>query len=121
MATIQLKQYIMSEQAEKLAKLIEKAERQIKEAGEATVDSALVAEIAGRFKMMLDNKDAMLVSGSDPSELETVRKNFVEKKLGISDKAAGSAAVSKIADKMSSIKMKTRVAFYYLLQKELGK
>lgn len=115
------KQIKMSSKEEKLAALIAKAEGQIKEAGEATVDSALVAEIAGRFSMMLDNKDAMLVSGSDPSELETVRKNFVEKKLGVSDKEAGQAVVSKIADRMSGIKMKSRVAFYYLVQKELGK
>lgn len=106
--------------AEKLEKLIEKATSQIKEAGESSVDSSLVAEIAGRFKMMLDNKDAMLVSGSDPSELETVRKNFVEKKLGVTDKEAGAAVVKKIADRMSGIKMKSRVAFYYLIQKELG-
>jgi len=105
--------------SEKLAKLIEKAEAQIKEVG-SEVDSTLVAEIAGRFKMMLDNKDAMLVSGTDPSELETVRKNFVEKRLGISDKDKGAALVSKVADKMSGIKMKNRVAFYYLIQKELG-
>ena len=105
--------------SEKLEKLIEKAESQIKEVG-ADVDSAMVAEIAGRFKMMLDNKDAMLVSGSDPSELETVRKNFVEKKLGITDKEEGTALVSKVAEKMSGIKMKNRVAFYYLIQKELG-
>lgn len=111
----------MSEQAEKLAKLIEKSEAQIKECGHADVDSGLVAEIAGRFKMMLDNKDAMSVAGTDPSELETVRKNFVEKKLGVTDKDQGAAVVKKVAEQMSSIKMKSRVAFYYLVQKELGK
>lgn len=105
--------------SEKLQKLIEKAESQIREVG-SEVDSAAVAEIAGRFKMMLDNKDAMLVSGTDESELETVRRNFVEKKLGITDKDQGAAIVSKVADKMSGIKMKNRVAFYYLIQQELG-
>ncbi len=105
--------------SEKLEKLIAKAESQIKEVG-ADVDTTLVAEIAGRFKMMLDNKDAMLVSGTDPSELETVRKNFVEKRLGITDKEQGAALVSKVAEKMSGIKMKNRVAFYYLIQKEVG-
>ena len=115
------KYFTMSEKEEKLAKLIEKATSQITEAGEATVDAALVADIAGRFTMMLDNKDAMLVSGTDPSELETVRKNFVEKKLGVTDKEQGAAVVSKVADRMSGIKMKSRVAFYYLVQKELGK
>jgi len=110
----------MSEKEEKLAKLIEKATSQIKEVGHADVDADLVSDIAGRFKMMLDNKDAMLVSGSDPSELETVRRNFVEKKLGITDKDKGMAIVQKVAGQMSGIKMKTRVAFYYLIQKEVG-
>ncbi len=110
----------MSEREEKLARLIEKAESQLSEVGVSPIDSGLVAEIAGRFKMMLDNKDAMLVSGSDPSELETVRKNFVEKKLGVTDKDKGMAVVEKVASQMSGIKMKSRVAFYYLVQKELG-
>lgn len=111
----------MSEQAEKLAKVIETAESQIKEAGHSSVDSSLVSDIAGRFKMMLGNRDAMLVSGGDPAELETVRKNFVVKKLGVEDKDKGAAAVQKVADQMSGIKMKNRVAFYYMVQKELGK
>lgn len=111
----------MSERAEKLAKLIAKATSQIKESGHSNVDSDLVSDIAGRFTMMLDNRDAMLVSGSDPSELETVRKNFVEKKLGISDKDKAMDAIKKVAGQMSGVKMKSRVAFYYLVQKELGK
>jgi len=89
--------------------------------GETSIDNALVSDIAGRFKMMLDNKDAMLVSGTDPAELETVRKNFVEKKLGVADRDQGAAVVGNVANRMSSIKMKNRVAFYYLVQKELGK
>lgn len=106
---------------DKLADVISKAESQISECGVSNIDNALVADIAGRFKMMLSNRDAMLVSGSDPAELETVRKNFVEKKLGVEDKDKGMAAVQKVADQMSSIKMKNRVAFYYMVQKELGK
>lgn len=110
----------MSDREEKLAQLIEKATSQLTEVGVTDIDSALVADIAGRFKMMLDNKDAMLVSGSDPSELETVRKNFVEKKLGVADQDKGNAVVQKVATQMAGIKMKSRVAFYYLVQKELS-
>ncbi len=106
---------------DKLAAVISKAEEQISACGVSNIDNALVSDIAGRFKMMLGNKDAMLVSGGDPAELETVRKNFVEKKLGVEDKDKGMAAVQAVADKMSDIKMKNRVAFYYMVQKELGK
>lgn len=110
----------MSDKEEKLAQLIAKATSQLTEVGETDIDEALVADIAGRFRMMLDNKDAMLVSGSDPSELETVRKNFVVKKLGVTDQDKGVEVVQKVATRMSGIKMKSRVTFYYLVQKALG-
>jgi len=61
-----------------------------------------------------------LVSGGDPAELETVYRNFVAKKLGVSDKDKGMAAVNKVADKMSGIRMKNRPAFYYLVAHELS-
>ena len=64
---------------------------------------------------MLTIKDALLVSGADESELETVRKNFVVKKLNINDKEKGAAAVSAVAGKMKGIRMKNRAAFYYMV------
>ena len=73
------------------------------------------------MKLIVNNRDAMAVSGTDPAELETVRKNFVEKKLGIDNKSKGMAAIKEVADKMSGIKLKNRVAFYYMVQKTLGK
>ena len=104
----------MSELAEKLAKLIEKAESQLKESGVSN-------DLVSRMRLIVSNKDAILVSGTDPKELETVRKNFVVKKLGVDDKGKGEAAIQKVAEKMSGIKQKNRVAFYYMVQKELGK
>ncbi|MBJ2173027.1 DUF2853 family protein [Aureibaculum sp. A20] len=111
----------MSELAEKLAKLKEKAESQLKESGVSKIDTALVDDLVSRMRLIVSNKDAILVSGTDPKELETVRKNFVVKKLGVDDKEKGEAAVKKVAEKMSGIKQKNRVAFYYMVQKELGK
>lgn len=72
------------------------------------------------MRLVIDNKDALSVAGSDPSEMETVRKNFVVKKLGVDDKEKGAAAVEGVAAKMKDSRMKNRAAFYYLLQKELG-
>lgn len=111
----------MSELAEKLAKLKTRAESQLKDSGVSKIDHELLDDLVGRMKLIVSNRDAMLVSGSDPVELETVRKNFVVKKLGIDDKEKGEAAVTKVAEKMSDIKQKNRVAFYYMVQKELGK
>jgi len=110
----------MSELAEKLAKLKDQAVSQLKESGASNLDHELIDDLVGRMKLIVSNKDAILVSGTDPAELETVRKNFVVKKLGIDDKAKGEAAINKVAEKMSGIRQKNRVAFYYMVQKELS-
>jgi len=110
----------MSELAEKLAKLKAQAESQLADAGVSNVDGGLLDELVGRMKLIVDNKDAILVSGTDPSELETVRTNFVVKKLGIEDKDRAMTAINKVVGQMSGIKMKNRAAFYYMVQKELS-
>ena len=111
----------MSELAEKLAKIRANAVSQLTECGVSDIDDGLLDTLVDRLKLIVDNKDALLVSGTDESELETVRKNFVVKKLEIDDREKGAAAVSAVAEKMSGIHMKNRAAFYYLVQKELGK
>ncbi|OEI79115.1 hypothetical protein BKP44_00195 [Formosa algae] len=72
------------------------------------------------LKTMVNNKDAVLVSGTDATELETVRRNFAEKKLGVKDKEKAMAAISSVVEKMSAIKMKSRPAFYYLVAEALS-
>ncbi|MCF6350750.1 MAG: DUF2853 family protein [Flavobacteriaceae bacterium] len=96
------------------------AEAQLNDCGISIIDNERLDTIISRLKLIVSNKDATLVSGTDPSELETVRKNFVEKHCGVDDKAKGLAAIEKVVDKMSSIKMKNRAAFYYLVQEELN-
>lgn len=110
----------MSDLAEKLAKLKDTAESQLKECGVTDIDQELLQTLVNRLRTMINNKDATLVSGKDASELETVRRNFVQKKLGITDKEKAMAAIHKVAEKMSGIRMKSRPAFYYLVQQELS-
>ncbi|MEE9421756.1 MAG: DUF2853 family protein [Gammaproteobacteria bacterium] len=110
----------MSDLAEKLAKFKANAEEQLAAAGETNIDDDLLSQLVNNLKLVIDNKDALAVAGSDPSEMETVRANFVVKKLGIDDKDKGTAAVSAVAEKMSGSHMKNRAAFYYLVQKELA-
>jgi hypothetical protein len=110
----------MSDKAEKLAQLKAQAVKQLKECGCSNPNDSKLDTIVNRFKLIVDNKDAILVSGQDPAELETVRRNFVMKHLGVDDKDKGTAGVQKVADKMSGIRMKNRAAFYYLVQEELG-
>ena len=66
-------------------------------------------------------EDAELVSCSEESELETVKKNFLIKKLELEDGENLDAAIKSVCEKMgTSNKNKYRAIFYYLLVKEFG-
>lgn len=110
----------MSDTAEKLEELKGIAVKQLKDCGVGIIDHGRLDTLVNRLKSMVENQDATLVATSDESELETVRRNFVEKTLGIADKDRGMAAVKAVAQKMSGIHQKSRPAFYYLVQEELS-
>lgn len=110
----------MSTLEEKLAKYKATATKQLTDAGIKKIDDAKLDVLVNRMKTMIDNKDATLVSTSDAAELETVRKNFVVKKLEVKDKDKGNEAINAVATKMKGVKNKNRAAFYYLVQEELN-
>lgn len=110
----------MSTLEEKLAKYKATATKQLINAGVKKIDEKLLDTLVNRMKTMIDNKDATLVSTTDTKELETVRRNFVVKKLEIKDKDKGNTAISAVAAKMKGVKNKNRAAFYYLVQHELN-
>ncbi len=110
----------MSELADKLAKLKAQAVSQLNDCGVSNIDNDKLDTLVGRLRLIVDNKDAILVSGTDPSELETVRKNFVVKKLGIEDKDKAMTAINAVAVQMKGIRLKNRAAFYYLVQDKLS-
>lgn len=66
-------------------------------------------------------RDAASVSASDPSEVETVKQNFLIKRLGLEDGEDLDKTILKVADIMGKTnRVKYRAIFYYLLVKELG-
>lgn len=66
-------------------------------------------------------RDAASVSTSDPAELETVKQNFLIKKLGLEDGEHLDNAITVVGEKMGRTnRVKYRAIFYYLLVKELG-
>ncbi len=68
------------------------------------------------------NRDASTVAGSDPAELETVKKGFMTKKLGMHDEGAKDAALSKVMETYKAAsRTKYRAVVYYMLAKETGK
>jgi hypothetical protein len=110
----------MSDTSEKLAELKSIAIKQLNECGVNSVDHGRLDELVNRLKSMVNNLDATLVATSDESELETVRRNFVEKTMGVSDKDKGMSAINAVAKKMAGFHQKSRSAFYYLVQDELS-
>ena len=68
------------------------------------------------------NADAATVSGSDASELATVKNNFLIKKLGLKDSPDLDKAIDKVMDTYGrSNRNKYRAVVYYMLTKHFGK
>lgn len=68
------------------------------------------------------NKDSATVSGTDQSELNTVKNNFLIKKLGLKDSSDLDKAIDAVMEKYGrSNKNKYRAVVYYLLAKHFKK
>ena len=90
--------------------------------GEDNPDVDLVRKIAESMGPSIYNADAETVSSSSESEVETVKKNFVMKKLGVTDESKVNEAVNQVLEKYGkSNRNKYRVVVYYLLTKHFGK
>jgi len=88
---------------------------------DAEVDPAVVTKIEKHLGASLSNKDSKYVACSDETELETIVKGFMKKKMGIDDKDAAMEKVKAVCTTMKPTRMKNRVTFYYLLAKAEGK
>ncbi|MFY0659692.1 MAG: DUF2853 family protein [Shimia sp.] len=68
------------------------------------------------------NDDASTVAGSQPAELETVKNNFLIKKLGMSDGPELMDAINSVIETYGkSERNKYRAVVYYMLTKHFGK
>ena len=68
------------------------------------------------------NADAATVSGSDQSELDTVKNNFLIKKLGLNDGPELDKAIDAVMETYGkSNRNKYRAVVYYLLTKHFNK
>ncbi len=98
-----------------IAKYIQDIEKYTDSVNESAVES-LAKSLAG----VMARRDAALVSCSDEEELGRVRKNFIEKKLGIDAKDEKAlAATATVCEMMKGDRTKNRVTYYYLLAQEL--
>lgn len=68
------------------------------------------------------NADAATVAASQPSELETVKNNFLIKKLGLADGPELMQAIDQVMDTYGRAERnKYRPVVYYMLTKHFGK
>jgi len=66
--------------------------------------------------------DAETVSGSDAKELATVKKNFLIKKLGLTDGPELDEAIDEVMERIGrSERKKYRAVVYYMLMKKFDK
>src|SRR5690606_16017783 len=101
--------------------LIQKYAAQLTEAG-VDVDQDLLTKVTVGLGPSIYNADAATVSGTDPKELETVKKNYLIKKLGLSDGPELDQAIEKAVNTLGkSTRNKYRASIYYLLCKDLSR
>ena len=92
----------------------------VKKYAKKPVNEAAVAGLEETYRLVLSQADTRYVACSDKAELETVRKNFLEKKLGLSGDDLD-AAVKEVCETMKATRSKSRLTFYYLLAERYGK
>jgi small subunit ribosomal protein S1 len=106
-----------------MSKLQEKIDLYTSEAEKLgiAIDADLFKLVAKGLGPSIYKEDAELVSSSNKAELDTIKKNFLIKKLGQEDNEKLDEAIQKVIDTLgSSNRRKYRALFYYLLVKELG-
>ncbi|MBT8183729.1 MAG: DUF2853 family protein [Eudoraea sp.] len=85
-------------------------------------DMDLLTKVTMGLGPAIYNLDASKVSGSDDSELLTVKNNFLIKKLGMSDNPGLMEAIKSVINTYgASERNKHRAVVYYMLAKHFNK
>ncbi|MEM6760867.1 MAG: DUF2853 family protein [Pseudomonadota bacterium] len=87
-----------------------------------TADMDLLTKVTIGCGPSIYDADASTVAGSQKSELETVKTNFLMKKLGLPDSPDLMDAIDKVIETYGkSERNKYRAVVYYMLTKHFGK
>lgn len=86
-----------------------------------SVDETVVKAMEKAYRLVLSNADTASVAYSDPEELETVKKNFLIKKLGLTEADGLDEGIAAVGDKLKGVRRKSRLTVYYLLAEHFGK
>ncbi len=108
----------MSKKDEKIALYSE----DIKKFDDGKLDADFLAIVVKNLGPSIYNANAEKVSCSDQTELDRVRTNFIEKKLGVNDEALANKVMQEVCEQVGkSNRNKYRATFYYLIAKKLKK
>ena len=87
-----------------------------------TADMDLLTKVTIGCGPSIYSADSETVAASDKTELETVKKNFLIKKLGLADSAKLDEAIAAVIETYGkSERNKYRAVIYYMLVKHFGK
>ncbi|QYZ69867.1 DUF2853 family protein [Neotabrizicola shimadae] len=102
--------------------LIAKYADDLKAKCKITPDMDLLTKVTIGCGPAIYNPDSSVVAGADESELETVKNNFLIKKLGLADGPKLMEAINAVIDTYGrSERNKYRAVVYYMLVKHFGK
>jgi len=102
--------------------LIAKYAADLKDKVGVTPDLDLLTKVTIGCGPSIYNPDSSTVSGSDESELATVKNNFLIKKLGLQDNADLDKGIATVLEQYGkSNRNKYRAVVYYLLTKHFKK
>ena len=102
--------------------LIAKYAEDLEEKCDIKPDMKLLTAITIACGPSIYRNDASTVSATQKSELETVKKNFLIKKLGLADSAKLDEGIDAVMETYGkSVRKKYRAVVYYLLVKHFRK
>ncbi|KUF09513.1 DUF2853 family protein [Pseudoponticoccus marisrubri] len=102
--------------------LIEKYAAELREKCGMEPDMALLRKVTIGCGPAIYNPDASTVAAGQPHELETVKENFLIKKLGLTDSPELMDAINQVIETYGrSERNKYRAVIYYMLTKHFGK
>ena len=107
-----------------MSKFVEAVETYMAQVNELNLglDEALVTAVAKSLGPSIYNADSSKVSGSDQTELDRVKQNFLVGKLGLEDGPALDQAINEVIEQLGrSNRNKYRTLVYALLVKKFGK
>ncbi|OZB83914.1 DUF2853 family protein [Microbacterium sp. 13-71-7] len=85
-------------------------------------DEAAIEGLLKTYRLVMSSQDSAYVAFSDKDEVETVKTNFLQKKLGLTESdAVLDAALDEVKETMKADRTKSRITVYYLLAEKFGK